>query len=324
MIEKHHLEIVKAVQDTGTVTAAAKLLNLTQSALSHTIKKLETQLKTPLWTKQGRSLILTPAGLDVLEAANRLLPQFEHLQSQLALYPHGKRGRLRMGMECHPCRQWLTGILKTYMHRFADIELDITEQFQFNGQAALLNNDIDVLITPDPIPHPGLRFEPVFAYRFDGVVAAHHRLAGTPFLTPQDLVEETIFTYPVPIERLDIFTQFFSPAQCFPKRHKAMESTDLMVQLVAAGRGVSALPHWLIEHYQKQFAIVGLPLGKQGIHKHIHVGIRHQALLTPYIQGFLDCARTTTSPGEPSALTAPAPPNTEQAAAHTPTAPSPS
>ena len=77
MLERSHLEILRAVEKHGTVTAAAESLHLTQSALSHTIAKLERLLGVQLWLREGRSLRLTQAGEYLLAMAQRLLPQFE-------------------------------------------------------------------------------------------------------------------------------------------------------------------------------------------------------------------------------------------------------
>ena len=72
MLERIHLSIVQQVEKQGSLTAAAGVLNLTQSALSHSMKKLEQQLGTDVWLREGRSLRLTQAGQYLLAVANRL------------------------------------------------------------------------------------------------------------------------------------------------------------------------------------------------------------------------------------------------------------
>ena len=62
MLERIHLEILTAIKEHGTLTKAADSLHLSQSALSHSIKKLEGQLATQIWKKDGRNLRLTAAG----------------------------------------------------------------------------------------------------------------------------------------------------------------------------------------------------------------------------------------------------------------------
>ena len=71
MLERIHLTIIREVEKQGSLTAAANVLNLTQSALSHSMKKLEQQLGTDIWLREGRRLRLTQAGQYVLALADR-------------------------------------------------------------------------------------------------------------------------------------------------------------------------------------------------------------------------------------------------------------
>ena len=102
VLERSHLTIIQEVAREGSLTAAGMRLNLTQPALSHSIRKIEQQLGVKIWRREGRSLVLTQAGEWLLALANRLLPQFELAESRLEQFANGGRGTLRIGMECHP------------------------------------------------------------------------------------------------------------------------------------------------------------------------------------------------------------------------------
>jgi LysR family transcriptional regulator, regulator for metE and metH len=62
MLERFHLVVIREVERQGSLTAAANALHLTQSALSHTVRKIEQQLGTPIWNREGRGLRLTQGG----------------------------------------------------------------------------------------------------------------------------------------------------------------------------------------------------------------------------------------------------------------------
>ncbi|GJH37950.1 LysR family transcriptional regulator [Paraburkholderia hospita] len=291
MLERSHLMVVREVERQGSLTGAADVLNLTQSALSHTVKKLEQQLGTPVWTREGRSMRLTQAGQYLLGLANRLLPQFELAEERMKQYAQGERGTLRIGMECHPCYQWLLKVVSPYLARWPDVDVDVKQRFQFGGIGALFGYDIDVLVTPDPLKKPGLRFEPVFDYEQVLVVADEHALASEPYVTPEQLSAEVLITYPVETDRLDIYTQFLTPANVVPKRHKVIETTDIMLQMVASGRGVAALPRWLAEEYAGWMPLTPLRLGRKGIAKQIFLGTREADDAIDYLSAFVAMAR---------------------------------
>ena len=70
MLERIHLAVVLEVEKQGSLTGAANVLHVTQSALSHSMKKLEQQLGTDIWVREGRALRLTQAGQYLLAVAN--------------------------------------------------------------------------------------------------------------------------------------------------------------------------------------------------------------------------------------------------------------
>jgi len=291
-LERIHLNLLREVDRQGSLTAAAKSLGLTQSALSHTVRRLEQQLGTSIWEKEGRGFRLTPAGAHLLALAHRVLPQLEHAEHIVGQLARGERGTLRIGMECHPCYQWLLKVVEPYLKAWPDVDLDVKQKFKFGGIGALFAHEIDMLVTPDPLKRKGLHFEPVFDYEQVLVVGADHPFAGRAHVLPAELEQETLITYPVEIERLDVYSQFLLPAGCVPKRHKVIETTDIMLQMVASGRGVAALPRWLLTEYQGRLPIVPVRLGRYGIAKQIFLGLRSADVEIGYIAAFTELART--------------------------------
>jgi len=301
MLERIHLAVVQEVEKQGSLTAAADVLCVTQSALSHSMKKLEQQLGTDVWLREGRSLRLTQAGQYLLAVANRVLPQLNLAEERLRQFAQGERGSLRIGMECHPCYQWLLKIVSPYLAAWPDVDVDVKQKFQFGGIGALFGYEIDLLVTPDPLFKPGLSFEPVFDYEQVLVVPRHHALAQAAYVKPKQLTQEVLITYPVATDRLDIYNQFLMPAGISPRHHKTIETTDIMLQMVASGRGVAALPRWLVQEYASKFDVVAVRLGARGIAKQIYLGAREADLAIDYLQAFIELARAPTRPAQPEA-----------------------
>jgi len=291
-LERIHLEIVRAVAERGSLTAAAEQLHLTQSALSHAVRKLEERLGIDLWHREGRRLRPTQAGEYLLELSRRLLPQLEQAEERLNQFARGERGSLRIGMECHPCYAWLLKVVAPYLAAWPTVDVDVKQKFIFGGMEALLDYEIDLLVTPDPEQQPGLRFVPVFDYEQVLVVGPDHPLRGAPFVEPVQLIEETLITYPVPPERLDIYTHFLIPAGIVPRRRKTVETTDILLQMVASGRGVAALPRWLVEENVARFDVASVRLGRAGVAKQIFLGFREADAEIDYLAAFVAMAKS--------------------------------
>tara|TARA_R110000772_G_scaffold71940_1_gene157303 strand:- start:305 stop:1195 length:891 start_codon:yes stop_codon:yes gene_type:complete len=294
MIERSHLKIIQALADNGTLTAAANALFLTQPALSHQIRYLEKKLAVSLWQRDGRQLRLTQAGELLLQVARQVLPALEQTEKTLQAYGEGRMGVLRLGVECHPCYEWLKGILAAYLIAMPDMDVDIVNKFQFSGLEGLLNHHVDLLVTPDVVATQGVVYEPLFDYELVLLVADAHPLANNKFITADQLCNEQLLTFPVPHERLDVFTQFLLPAGIMPK-NKAIASLDIMVQMVGLNRGVTVLPGWLAREYCQKLPVKTVHLGKNGLAKTLFAAIREADAEIYYMQAFVKLGKQDSS-----------------------------
>lgn len=286
MIERAHLKIIKALADNGTLTAAANALYLTQPALSHQIRYLEKKLDVTLWQREGRQLRLTQAGHLLLQVAQQILPVLEQAEKTLQAYGEGKEGILRIGVECHPCYEWLKGILAKFLLAMPAVDVDIINKFQFSGLEGLLNHHVDLLVTPDMVKMTGIHYEPLFEYELVLLLAETHSLANKVFIKPEQLLDQLLLTFPVAHERLDIFSQFLLPAGIKPKV-KAIESLDIMVQMVGLDRGVTVLPSWLADKYCQQLSVTTVRLGQQGLIKTLFSAMRETDIDIQYMKMFV-------------------------------------
>ncbi|WP_297323819.1 LysR family transcriptional regulator [Nitrosomonas sp.] len=299
MIEHSHLRIIQALHANGTLTEAANALCLSQPALSHQISYLEKKLGITLWEREGRSLRLTQAGTLLLEVANQVLPVLSQAEKTLAAYSEGRQGILRIGVECYPCFEWLTGMIGQFMQQLPDIDIDIVQKFQFSGLEGLLNHHIDVLITPDLVKKAHIDYEILAEYQLVLLASADHPLADIKQLTPEHLSQETLLTFPVPLERLDILTHFLTPAHLAPEKIKKIESLEIMLQMTALKRGVCVLPEWLADIKNKDLRLKRIRIGKKGLFQKLYLALRKPDKTAPYIQQFIVVGQKTAKNSAP-------------------------
>ncbi|MBA5248420.1 MAG: LysR family transcriptional regulator [Gammaproteobacteria bacterium] len=293
MITLKHLKIIQALHENNTLTRAANALHLSQSALSHQIRYLEDKLNVAFWEKEGRSLRLTKSGELLLQTAQQLLPILEQTETTLKAYAEGRQGVLRIGVECYPCYEWLTKVIGVFLQKMPDVEVDIINKFQFSGHEGLLNHHIDILITPDIERKSDIHTEILAQYNLVLLVADQHALAQKTVLLPQDFADETLLTFPVSLDRLDILTRFLNPAHIKPKHIKKIESIDLMLQMTALGRGVCVLPEWLADEFIKKMSVKKIQIGKQKLDQKLFAVGRQQDKEINYIQCFIDIGKAT-------------------------------
>lgn len=290
MLELRHLETLTAIREGGSLVEAADRLHVTQSALSHQLRELESRLGLQLLNRRTRPVRFTTAGLRILALADEVLPQMRSTERELKRLAAGQTGRLHLAIECHSCFQWLMPTLDVFRGQWPEVEMDLSAGFSFAPLPALLRGDLDLVITSDPIAMDAVRYVPLFRYELVLAVARNSALAAARFVRPQQLAEQTLITYPVERARLDVFTAFLDLAAVEPAGQRTAELTPMMIQLVASGRGVAALPNWALTEYLSQKLIATCRLGEEGVWRTLYAAVRVEEEDAAYIQDFLATA----------------------------------
>ncbi len=290
-IEIKHLRTLKMLQQTGSLVGAAQRLHLTQSALSHQLKGLEGLCGSALFLRKSRPLAFTPAGKRLLTLADLVLPAVQAAGRDLARLSGGQSGRLFLVIECHSCFEWLLPAMDVYREAWPEVEMDLTLGFSFEPIPALLRGDVDLVVSSDPVPIPGVVYEPLFAFQVMLALAKDHPLLEKPVIVPSDLRDQTLITYPVERERLDVFKNFLDPAGINPIGHRTCELTAMMLQLVASRRGVCVLPNWALAEYLARDYVAARPLGPEPVWGTLYAAIREDERPLSYMREFLETAR---------------------------------
>lgn len=293
-LELRHLRSLQAIHDSGSLARAAERLHLTQSALSHQVKALENYFEVPLFLRNTKPLSLTPSGHALVKLAQRVLPEVEGVEADLKRVASGEAGRLHIAIECHACYEWLMPVLTDFRQRWPEVEVDIRLGVSFDPMPALQKGDIDLVISSDPVALADVDFEPLFDYQALLVMAERHPLTSRQYIEPADLQQQTLITYPVQRQRLDVFRHFLQPAGVEPAELRQAELTDVMLMLVASNRGVAVLPDWVLSANRHSRGLTTRPLTRKGMRGTLHAAIRRAERETPYLVEFIELARRAT------------------------------
>ena len=291
MIELRHLKTLSALRDSGSLVEAAERIHLTQSALSHQIKDLEDRLNCSLFVRKTKPIVFTAAGHRILALADSVLPTVKNTEREIARLACGETGRLNISIDCHSCFEWLMPTIDCFRKNWPEIEMDLANGFTFAPIPALAKGDIDLVITSDAVPRTGIFYIPLFSFESLIALSKNHPLTHSKYIKATDIGNETLITYPVNQDRLDIFTRFLDPAGIEPKEIRTADLTLMMLQLVASGRGVAALPNWAISEYLQKGYITARPIGDKGQWCTLYAAIREEQKNSEFISDFLDTAK---------------------------------
>jgi LysR family transcriptional regulator for metE and metH len=291
-IELRHLRTIRAIQQAGGLQRAADMLNMTQSALSHQVKGLEDQAGMELFVRRSKPMRLSAAGIRMLRAAERILPEIDAMEEEFRALRAGRTGRLHIAIECHACFDWLFPVLELFRHAWPEIDVDIKAGLAFEALPALNREDVDLVISSDREPPPGIVFNPLFDYHPTLVASAQNPLAAKDFITAEDFRDQVLITYPVSRDKLDVFTEILTPAKVEPRAQRTAELTAVILMLVGSNRGVAVLPDWVMREVKTNADYITRPLGPEVVTKRMYAATREEDAAKPYIAHFLRLARS--------------------------------
>lgn len=291
-LELRHLRTVRAIHEQGGLARAAEVLNITQSALSHQVKALEEQAGVDLFVRRAKPMRLSPAGMRLLRLAEQVLPMVAATEAEFKGVEAGRIGRLHIAMECHACFDWLLPVLDIFRRAWPEVDLDIRQRLAFGALPALARQEVDLVISSDPEDVAGVTYQPLFDYSPTLVVPADHPLVAKGHADPADLAGEVLITYPMDRARLDVFSQFLTPAGVEPAQSRTVELTAVALMLVASGRGVAVMPDWVLRRESANAEIAMLPLTRTGIIRRLYAAVRAEDLGQPYMAHVLRLSRT--------------------------------
>lgn len=195
MIDLRRLQVLRAVHAHGTVTAAARALHLTPSAVSHHLRELGREMRLVLTEPQGRRIRLTPAALLLVEHSDALLARWEETKAAVESYRSGEAGLLRVCGFPTAVAGLLAPACVVLRREYPQVRVQISEVEVPECFDQLLTESVDLaLVAPtEEGPYPGdPRFDrfPVLREPLDLLVPAAHRFAEADAVHLADAAEE--------------------------------------------------------------------------------------------------------------------------------------
>ncbi len=286
-LEVRHLKLVASVAEVGSLTKAGDRLHLTQSALSHQLRDIESRLGVPLFLRVGKRLVLTPAGDRLLSSAKDILERLEQAEHDIRQMGKAHAGVLRITTECYTCYHWLPPLLMRFRRKFPRIEVRIDVDATRHPIEMLLAGKIDLAIVSSPVADRRLASKKVFEDELVIIAARHHRFAQQPHVRLTEFRDETLFIYP-PREESSFLQEVLLPAGITPARVEEVQLTEAITELVKAGLGVAVLAQWAVQPLLDTGALIARPLTSRGLHREWRAVMPKDLARTDHVVEFID------------------------------------
>lgn len=239
------LEIFRAVVEEGGITRAATRLHRVQSNVTTRIRQLEQSLGVELFLRDGKRLVLTPAGQTLADYARRMLQLAD--EARHAVLPARPAGRLRIASMESTAASRLPPVLAAYHQNWPDVQLELVICPTRQAIDALNRFEADCAFVAEPLNDPALTSIPVFEEEL--VVIAHH--GHQPIRTAADLEKPTLLAFEPGCNYRARMEAWVGPAaDALPLRVMELGSYHTIVACAAAGIGVAIVPRSVLALYR--------------------------------------------------------------------------
>ncbi|MDQ8207361.1 LysR family transcriptional regulator [Coraliomargarita sp. SDUM461003] len=245
-MELRLLRTFVAVAELKNFSAAARVLNTVQPAVSRQIADLEDELGVSLFWRSTREVKVTAAGEMLWGEAVALLAHEQRAKALVQRAARGEVGRLRIAYMGSACAHFIPQLVRAYTKAFPEVQVSLVEM-TVQQQLDAFNADLIDIGFSRPLPQAarqGFAVEQVYVDTLMAVLPAEHRLAGETELALGRLIEEPFVLFQRS-QAMGLFDQIISACEregLAPRIVSEPESMQMLVTEVAAGLGVSIVP----------------------------------------------------------------------------------
>jgi DNA-binding transcriptional LysR family regulator len=301
-LDSRQLRAFVTVVRTGSFTAAARELFLSQSAISHSLRALEEDVGCRLLNRVNKKTILTPAGEHLLHHAERILGQMTVARDELARLNEWGRSKIRLGASTTACQYILPKVFTAFKESFPKCHITIEPGDTPELIDLLHNRQIDIAIALEPKHLEQLEYSGLFSDELNFVVSPDHPWAKRGHCTRAEIPTQNYIFYSKNSFTFRMVEKYFTEDDMVLNSVMELGSMEAIKEMVKLGMGVSVLASWLVRRDLAEGSLVALPLGRRKLKRNWGVLTWRSRTLSHPEQAFVDLCRKTTANfgGEPA------------------------
>ena len=262
-LDSRQLRAFSILARTGSFTATAQELHLSQSAISHSMKGLEQEIGCRLLDRMGKTVVLTQAGEQLLVHAQKILAEMESARSGLGYLGKWGSSRLRIGASTTACQHVLPAVLREFKESFPACAISIEPGDTPEMIDALRQHRIDLAVNLEPRREEPLAFRPLFTDDLRFVLSPLHPWARAGRVARDEIPGQHYILYGKGSYTFGMIEAYFRQEQIVLHSLLDLGNMEAIKELVKLGLGVSILAPWIARKELEEKSLVALPLGKR-------------------------------------------------------------
>ncbi|HZG53955.1 MAG TPA: LysR family transcriptional regulator [Pyrinomonadaceae bacterium] len=242
-MEIRQLRALAAIAETGTFTAAAARVHVTQAAISMQIRQLELEAGTLLFVRTPRRCVLTHAGELLLERARRILREHDSALAELSELSGTAHGRLRLGSASAMfSSDQLPLILKELRARCEHVEVTVTSGTSESLVRQITAGELDIAFISLPVEARGVQTELLLKDELIAIAHPGHPLAHKRVISAFELAGQKLILGERGGNTRRLIDGFFAEAGLHPVVAMELSRLTSIKRMVESGMGVGIVP----------------------------------------------------------------------------------
>lgn len=267
LLDSRQLRTFVSLARTGSFTATAKEVFITQSAVSHSMRALESELGCRLLNRVGKRTTLTLEGEQLLRYANRIIADMTAARESLDQLGKWGETRLRVGATLSACQYLLPGVLREFKKTHPKCRITLEPGDTPALIEAVREQRLDLALALAPQREPALEFQPLFTDELMFIVAPQHPWVEAGGVARPDIAKQSFILYSRNSQTFRSVENYFRDEGVVINPAMELGSIDTIKELVKIGMGISVLATWIARVELKTGSLVALPLGRRNLRR---------------------------------------------------------
>ncbi|MBH00316.1 MAG: LysR family transcriptional regulator [Solibacterales bacterium] len=289
-----HLKIIRDISKTKSISRAAGINSISQSAASQLVQQLEKQLNIELFDRTKRPLQLTMAGKLYDSACRDIIRRYGEMESQLEALRQELAGTIRVASIYSIGLYQMARMKEHFERRHTNVQIHLEYMRPDKVYQAVTEDQVDLGLVSYPNPSKDLKIIP---WRMESMVLVchpSHDLARKRSIKPADLENKEFVSFDPDLSIRKALDRFFREQGIHRKIVLEFDNIQMIKEALVIGSGISILPERTVRHEAIEGRLVALPLETDGLERPIGIVHRRTKKFSPAIVRFLNFLQETT------------------------------
>ena len=262
-LDSRQLQAFTILARTGSFTLTARELFLTQSAVSHSMKALETDIGCRLLDRVGKKVMLTQAGEHMLKHAHVILREMLAVRDGIEHLGKWGRGRLRIGTTASICQVLLPPVLREFKESFPQSLIQVEPGDSRELITGLERQRMDLAVVLQLPSDDRFEFLPLFGDELVFIASPLHPWAQAGEVTRAEVAKQNLIIYRKSSHTFRLVDDYFRKEDIVLNTVIELGSMEAIKEMVKLGLGVSIMAPWIAQQELRDGSLVALPLGRR-------------------------------------------------------------